>query len=202
MTDREKNLLEDEDKRRKQLRLDFPVRGDWRDWENNYQKYGRILDREIRKQLGEFIDYSLSHFAKRDSLGSKNVYLLCALKLKCQNWEEVPWKEIIKEWRPILKRDGFDDPEVIDNFGGTGITLVFNVNFFGSKWNPKYTCFRVGNSFGINFFIYDNRSELSFLMGPLYNTRVLKLEKAIPKAVKATKWVIMRIQEEARKING
>ena len=55
LSDYERRLLNNKHKRMQPRWLDSTIRGDYRDWDKDCQKYQKILDREVRRQLGKLV---------------------------------------------------------------------------------------------------------------------------------------------------
>ena len=205
LSDEEKKRLDNEDERDQPLWLDSSIRGDWGDWEENYQEYERILDREIRKQLGKLIDWSDAAERRTPNPYGKRVgfcYLyLLKPEYRREDWVRIPWDELGRRWKSLLRKEGFRDSDLMDS--GSALTVV--ADLFGSKWNDDsfLPSSRLRNLFEVAFFPSDDgRLTINVCMGPFYNAHALKLDKAIPKAVKVIRQMTLEIQKEADKINN
>jgi hypothetical protein len=190
LSDDEKERLDKEKEWEQPLWLDSPIRGDWRDWEDNYRKYEEILDREVRKQLREFI--RRSKIIKDASASEHGVELYRTyhpLWLECQDWKKIPWKKLAKKWKSLLEKEGFKDlgqPVNPEDFHPLGISI------FEKKWNER----NYRNSFFLDFYVYKDELQLVIILGPFYNAKALKLDKMIPKAIKTVRQIISEIKKE------
>ena len=200
LSDDEERALSNERKWDQPLWLDSPVRGDWRDWDDNVDKYEKILDQEARRQLGDLVDWST--VTKKPIMFERDVKLLFRLycfRVRCQNWDETmgdKWDNLARKWRSLLKRAGFTDlyhVMEVDNH------CVLKANLFGPKWNTLRH--QIENNFVIDFLVINPFSDLkvSITLGPFYNARALKLDKMIPKAIKTIRQIVLEIRKEINK---
>ena len=208
LSDEEREALEGEPQWELPIWLDSPVRGDWRDWDDNASKYKGILDREIRKQLGKLIDWPGG--SKDDVYDISNVeyHLMRLTKFKCVSWDKASGIKLVKKWQSLLNKDKlFRDAD--GHVYSKGFSHVINANFFGKKWNKENISKGRGHQIITNFFSadlfrmspeedsIDGVLGIHIGLGPFYNIRVLKLDEAIPRAIKTIKQMIPEILKEA-----
>ena len=99
-----------------------------------------------------------------------------------------------------MRKEGFEeascgDPEDPHRFFAVG------ANLFGAPGEHNYYA---SNDFFVNIYSTGSsgRLRISFSVGPIYHVRALKLDKAIPRMIKATKQIILKVQKEADGINN
>ena len=201
LSDEEKKRLDDRWKQ--PIWLDSSIRGDWRDWGNNVDKYERILNREVRKQLKGLVDLSDTRITRTSwgITGDEVEFRVPIILFKVSDREKKILKgERIKErLKPLLKKAGF-----IDSYFRIPMHMVvFGISFFGKRWNSDSLSRGPKNMFNVIIYpIPMGKPILDISLGPFYSARALKLEKAIPKAVRVIRQMILEAKKEIDEDNG